>query len=138
MNSKGFTLIELMIVVAIIGILAAIAIPSYQRHIAKTQASESFVLIKDIGSQVELNLSQDPLIVGCGIVSSRSGKYVSIDAANDSGTCTITATFDNSVVAGALQNSTVVMFYDVSNGYTISQSVTGGTIPQDLTPQSWL
>lgn len=52
---KGFTLIELMIVIAIIGILAAIALPAYQDYTARAQASEGFTATSGLQTEIGLH-----------------------------------------------------------------------------------
>jgi len=76
---KGFTLIELMIVVAIIGILAAVAIPAYGDYTARAQAAEAFTLMDGFKTPLtELYTSSGNFEIGGanGVVGITSGKYV--------------------------------------------------------------
>ncbi|ENS8301160.1 pilin, partial [Neisseria gonorrhoeae] len=80
---KGFTLIELMIVIAIVGILAAVALPAYQDYTARAQVSEAILLAEGQKSAVTeyyLNNGEWPENnASAGVASSATdikGKYV--------------------------------------------------------------
>jgi len=64
-TQKGFTLIELMIVVAIIGILAAIAIPAYSTYTKKAKFTEVISATSPLKLEVDLCYANDAALAGC-------------------------------------------------------------------------
>jgi len=116
----GFTLIELMIVVAIIAILAAIALPAYQNYIARSQLSEALSLASGLKTNVAEVFadkgtcpSNATATDGIDKDTDITGKYVSKvttgGTAAATGGCTIVATMKATGVSTGIQGKTLTL-----------------------------
>ncbi|HEZ5284623.1 TPA: pilin [Neisseria meningitidis] len=116
---KGFTLIELMIVIAIVGILAAVALPAYQDYTARAQVSEAILLAEGQKSAVtEYYLNHgiwpgDNSSAGVATSSKIKGKYVEkVEVANG----VVTATMLSSGVNNEIQGKKLSLWAKRQNG----------------------
>jgi type IV pilus assembly protein PilE len=75
MRQKGFTLIELMIVVAVVAILAAIAIPSYLEQTRKGRRADALRSVGDMQLALERWRAENPSYANCGGAGCGSGTY---------------------------------------------------------------
>ncbi|WP_310736415.1 MULTISPECIES: pilin [unclassified Pseudoalteromonas] len=135
-SQKGFTLIELMIVVAIIGILAAIAIPQYQNYIARSQFSEAHSLLSGARVAVQERVSQGAAFTGASLGLKTAGAYGSIgapaDYAANAATYALTYTF-----AGAntnLNTKTVTYTYTAATSAWACTTTVAAEFATNCTP----
>ncbi len=129
-RSKGFTLIELMIVVAIIGILAAIAIPNFLSFQLKSKTAEGKTNLAAIRTAEESYYAE-------------LGSYVSANASPDAALGPAKRTYSDAVASmgfaelGWAPEGQVYFNYGVATATAAFTASAGGDLDGDATPQQW-
>lgn len=146
-NAKGFTLVELMIVVAIIGVLAAVALPAYQDYTYKARVSEIILaasacrtavseFVASSGALPANAVADDDAADICG-ASAPGGFVASVDwGVTTGGIITATAAVDADLGGASGLTITLTPGAVDATTNTIPTWTCGGTIPANLKPGS--
>ena len=141
-KQQGFTLIELMIAVAIIGILAAVAIPQYQSYVARAQVSEAVTLLGGLKTPVidyyAMN-GEFPSVGSTGQISvTTTGEFV--DSITEAAEGVYIATFKGSDVNQQLFSAELAMVFSSTGNVTCTATDSNITsnkgVPSALLPKS--
>ncbi len=136
-NQKGFTLIELMIVIAIVGILAAVALPAYQDYTIRAKLSEPMAVL----SEAKTSMSEYYVAMGtlpatataAGIRTTIGTDITSALSVGTNGTLTVTLTGDASL-GDAGGEAILLTLISSSGGQLEYQCKAGATMPVKFLP----
>lgn len=126
---RGFSLIELMVAVAIVGILAGVALPSYQAYVLRGQTQEATSALAELRVKMEQHFQDNRSYVGyvdasCNLIATGSAaiaaKYFTYACASTATTYTITAT-------GAAAKNMSGYSYTINQNNDKTSAVPGGT-----------
>ncbi len=134
-QQSGFTLIELMIVVAIIGILAAVALPAYQDYTKRAKFSE--VVIGTSGLKTAVEICAQDLGTNVGCTDGQNGPGWAIDPVAAAGYIASIATTDGTITATAvnaqgLAGETYILVPAFANGKTTWTDNTGTCVAANI------
>ncbi|TOB68950.1 pilin [Vibrio parahaemolyticus] len=140
-KQQGFTLIELMIVVAVIGVLASIAIPQYQKYVAKSEVASALATMTGVKTNVEAYAVENGEFPDTGkendlgVPSSIPSGNIEFAKTASAATGTITFTFKNSGVSNLITGKKFALARD-GNGTWTCDGTASNAVTDDLLPKN--